>query len=395
VRLIASDGTLSAKGPPPWQGPVRGRNLLNEMAIPLLAPIKGGESLAAFARQHDVSVVVLSLWFWGSESIPSRYLRALRTKLPHVKIVIISDDVHHLRLQLAAQDEGRLPGKEVSKTRDEELKWYFHSDHVLTISQVDKLAILAALPAERVMQDERFSTLRHVFADGVLFPLEQRAPFGARHGLLFLGNLNNPTNLFGLRWFITAVWPIVRALDPNMTLRVVGDLDGGYAVKSGLPQLLRATSGVETTGFVADETLGGLLQQARAFIVPIRWATGILTKQTLAHVHGLPTIVTPTAAKHVAPAPLDDTGRGDAWSHELGRYVPVRVAVVGNDAAEFATAVMQVHRNETLWNELSVSAARFARSGGGGKGVCPTGVGDDWLAFWAKLQTGVCSGRFS
>lgn len=212
-----------------------------------------------------------------------------------------------------------------------------------------------------------------------------------------------------------------------MTLKVVGDLDGGFAVASGLPQLLRDTPGVEATGFVADDDLGELLQQAKVFIVPIRWATGILTKQTLAHVHGLPTVVTPTAAKHIAPAPLDAGGRGDAWSHELGRYealpasrpytrprrlssaeldtpphrtppchryVPVRVALVAADAADFAAAVMQLHRNDTLWNDLSTSAARFARSGGGGKGVCPSGVGDDWLAFWAKLQIS-CSGQFS
>ena len=50
--------------------------------------------------------------------------------------------------------------------------------------------------------------------------------------------------------------------------------------------------------YVADEDLGELLQQARVFIVPIRWATGLLTRverssralydgsqQTLAHMH--------------------------------------------------------------------------------------------------------------
>jgi len=302
--------------------------------------------------------------------------------------------VHHLRLKLAADDEGRPPGKDVGKTKDEELKWYFYADHVLTISDVDRAAIRASLTRDRSMQEVRFSTLRHVYADGVLFPLERRAPCAARRGMLFLGNLNNPTNLFGLRWFMSSVWPIVRALEPTMTLKVVGDLDGGFAVASGLPQLLRDTPGVEATGFVADDDLGELLQQAKVFIVPIRWATGILTKQTLAHVHGLPTVVTPTAAKHIAPAPLDAGGRGDAWSHELGRYVPVRVALVAADAADFAAAVMQLHRNDTLWNDLSTSAARFARSGGGGKGVCPSGVGDDWLAFWAKLQIS-CSGQFS
>lgn len=77
---------------------------------------------------------------------------------------------------------------------------YFYADHVLTISDVDRAAIRASLTRDRSMQEVRFSTLRHVYADGVLFPLERRAPCAARRGMLFLGNLNNPTNLFGLRW---------------------------------------------------------------------------------------------------------------------------------------------------------------------------------------------------
>jgi len=376
-------------------GPVRGRRVLEQMGIQVLTPIKGGESLVSFAKAQDASVVVLSLWFWGEqETLPARYLRLLRTRLPHAKLVIISDDVHHQRLMLAAEDEGRPPGKDVSKTREEELRWYFHADHVLTISHADKATILASLTRVRAMKGEHFSTLRHVYADGPLFPLDQRAPFADRHGLLFVGNLNNPTNLFGLRWFILSVWPIVRALDPTATLRVLGDLEGGATVSSGLPQLLKTAPGVEAMGFVTDEQLGGLLQQARVFIVPIRWATGILTKQTLAHVHGLPTVITPTAARHVAPASLDARGRGDAWSHALGRYELVRVALVATDPADFAAGVLQLHRNETLWTEVSMNAARFARSGGGGKGVCPSGVGDDWLGFWSKLQTSVCGGRF-
>ena len=152
--------------------------------------------------------------------------------------------------------------------------------------------------------------------------------------------------------------------------------------------------GVTTSGYVSDADMGRLLQSARVFIAPIRWATGIVTKQTIAHVHGLPSVVTPTAALRVAPAPLDVHGQGDVWSHSLGRYTLVHVAAVAESAAEYASAVLQLHANSTLWEELSRNGARFARSGGGGKGVCPAGLGDDWLAFWAKLQTGMCAATF-
>ena len=48
---------------------------------------------------------MLTLWFWGHETIPGRYLRALRTSLPHVRLVILTDDVHHRRLELMAEHE--------------------------------------------------------------------------------------------------------------------------------------------------------------------------------------------------------------------------------------------------------------------------------------------------
>ena len=377
-------------------GPVKGRRLLTQLGVPLLSAVKDADALASFAKQHDVSVVVLCLWFWGSATVPTRYLHSLRTKLPHLKLVVMSDDVHGQRAALEAEDEGRsAASKEVTRIRDEEQKTYFHADHILCISESDRTSILRSLPSAKPMHELRFSTLRHVYADEVLFPLERRVPYEERQGLVFVGNLNNPTNLQSMRWFMREVWPRLRQVEPGMTLRVVGSLNGQSAVASGLPELLRTTSGVQAAGYVSDEELGPMLQRSRLFIAPIRWATGIVTKQTLAHVHGLPTVVTPTAAMHVAPAPLDPlTGKGDAWSHQLGRYEMLKVAAIGDSAAEYAAAILHMHRNETAWQELSLNGARYARSGGGGKGVCPSGLADDWLAFWAKMTTGACSGTF-
>lgn len=123
-------------------GPVRGRKLLAQLGIPFLTEVTSGDSLVTFARAHDASVVVLCLWFWGQATVPTRFLRALRTKLPQLKIVVMSDDVHHLRLQLEAADEGRVAGKEVTQVKDEELRTYFYADHVLAISADDKVGSL-------------------------------------------------------------------------------------------------------------------------------------------------------------------------------------------------------------------------------------------------------------
>ena len=88
--------------------------------------------------------------------------------------------------------------------------------------------------------------------------------------MIFVGNLNNPTNLHGMVWFmrevdpasalpspaqpttttqphyhplptLPQVWPLVRAVEPRMSLRVVGSLEGESARASGLVEMLRSS----------------------------------------------------------------------------------------------------------------------------------------------------------
>ena len=420
-----------------------GRAQLEALGIAVEAPIGSGSSLVRLAARHDAAVVVLTLWFWGKSTIPERYLRALRTKLPHVRLVVLTDDVHHRRLELMAQHEGggggaggdaghagseedgsdegdeggggtssrggggsgvevRKTGRgeaeaavvsavaEARRVKEEELTHYYYADHVLTISATDTAAIVAALHAGRSMHPNRFTPLRHVFSEPPAFALAERAPFETRHGLLFVGNLNNPTNLYGLRWFARRVLPRLRRAEPRLTLRIAGSWQGEVARVSGLRAQLQREPAVELLEYVDDGRMAALLQSARVFVVPVRWATGVITKQTLAHVHGLPTVVTPTAARQIAPAPLDERGRAAVWSHTLGRSEAVRVAAVGSSGAAFADAVLHVHSNATAWAELSLNGARFARSGGDGKGVCPAGMLDDFRNFWSKMERTTC-----
>jgi len=191
----------------------------------------------------------------------------------------MTDDVHHKRLALAAADAAVPVARSVLHTQEQELRWYYLADHVLTISEQDKQSILQSLLRSRAIHEAHFSTVRHVYSDTVLYSLDMRSPYVHRSGLLFVGNLNNPTNLFGLQWFMYTVWPILRRTSARITLQIVGDMGSDYVARSGLAKLLRNASGVQVTGYVADHQLGEILQKARLLIVPIRWATGILTKQ--------------------------------------------------------------------------------------------------------------------
>ena len=139
--------------------------------------------------------------------------------------------------------------------------------------------------------------------------------------------------------------------------------------------------------YVAD--LRDVLQRARVFVVPVLWATGVITKQTFAHVHGLPTVATVAAAQHAAPAPLGADGVASVWSHRTGTFEKIRVASVAASAEAFAAATLHLYHNQSAWNELRDNAARFARSGGG-RGVCPSGILGDIATFFRKMEAGTC-----
>ena len=131
-----------------WQ--VLGRTELRKLGVPLLSPVTSGEALVQFATRHSVAVVVVALWFWAeAETLPDRYLRAVRTRIPHAKIAILSDDVHHLRLLLMEREEAKSRGSAAKDVRGAalaraaemkkaETRAYYYADHVLTISEQDK-----------------------------------------------------------------------------------------------------------------------------------------------------------------------------------------------------------------------------------------------------------------
>ena len=112
--------------------------------------------------------------------------------------------------------------------------------------------------------------------------------------------------------------------------------------------------------------------------------------------------VAPAAATlRVGIAPSRASSHHEARPHDARdrspgcRYESARVALVAERPADYAAAVLQLHRNQTLWTEISLNGARYARSGGGGSGVCPSGLREDWRSFWRRMDGTVCAGTFS
>jgi GT2 family glycosyltransferase len=105
-----------------------------------------------------------------------------------------------------------------------------------------------------------------------------------RSGLLFVGALHDmrSPNYDSLTWYLDHVWPRIRAVRPEETLRIAG------YVRVGVPVDSLRRNGVILLGPVPDLT--SEYARARVFIAPTRFAGGIPFKVQEALSHGVPVV---------------------------------------------------------------------------------------------------------
>jgi glycosyltransferase involved in cell wall biosynthesis len=183
--------------------------------------------------------------------------------------------------------------------------------------------------------------------------LEEIPDFINRRGLIFVGNLANPTNIEGLRWFLKFVLPILEQRIPTITLTIVG---GG---KWPIPEVQPTHASIRWLGWLPWENMRQELNAARVFVSPIVVSTGVNTKNSLAMSNGVPLVTTVIGAAGLCgrcdsnpvsiDAALDSSGEG-------GFHAPANLDcpfVVASDHEEFVRAVLELYHDEIIWNMFS------------------------------------------
>ena len=171
--------------------------------------------------------------------------------------------------------------------------------------------------------------------------IEPRAtarPFRERSGMLFVGAIHkeDSPNLDSLIWFVDEVLPLIEAeLKWETRLTIAGYLAPGVDLRR-----FEHHPRITLRGEVAD--LEPLYNAHRVFVAPTRYAAGAPYKVLEAASRGLPVVAT------------------EVLREELGwRSNREMLSAAAADAAAFASAVVALHREETLW--LSVREAALQR----------------------------------
>ncbi|HQT38662.1 MAG TPA: glycosyltransferase [Acidocella sp.] len=255
-------------------------------------------------------------------------LLAASAHLPINNIVLDTEAVAAPRL--AGRDilQGRTPAVALEKAVQQELASAYFCQKIVAVNDRD-----AEIIRQAGFKD--VSILGHV---QTIAPTAK--PFTERHDMLFVGAIHDQEspNLDGLEWFVNEVLPLLNGKLPDE----VGFTIAGYVNRRIDMSVFGRARRVRLRGPVDD--LVQVYNNHRIFVAPTRYAGGIPFKLHEAASYGLPIVASTLLCQQVG-------WRGDV---EL-------LAASVTDPHEFATQIVKLYTDETLWNQMRQGAlARLA-----------------------------------
>jgi len=260
-------------------------------------------------KQRKFEAAVLS-----RPAVAQIMLAPIRRAAPDLKIVYDMLDVHHLRAEReaaltgdprAADEARRLRRLETRLARAADLLW-------------------CGSPADKVIMDQLAPGVPSVVVPTVHQLHERGLSFDQRQHLLFVGNFSHRPNTDAVLYLVRDVLPLIRQSLPSVELHVVGD--------NAPAEFEEFTSqGVKILGFVP--ALGPKMFGCRVFVAPIRFGSGVNGKIGESLSYGLPVVTTTIGA--------------EGWEF-TGEQV-----LIGDNASDFAGAVVRLYEDRALWQTLS------------------------------------------
>jgi glycosyltransferase involved in cell wall biosynthesis len=211
----------------------------------------------------------------------------------------------------------------VAKRKQEELQLVRRSDLTLVVSPTERALLERACPGALVR------------VISTICSIEERQLPGLEHrrNIIFIGGFEHPPNSDAVLYFATEIFPRVRAVIPEAVFQVIGPEP---------PTEVRSLSGsnIKILGYIAD--IGPYFDQARLSVAPLRFGAGVKGKVNQSMALGVPTVVSSVAAE------------GMYLVHGLN-------ALIADDPASFADAVVQLWTSTELWKRISTNGRENIR----------------------------------
>lgn len=235
---------------------------------------------------------------------------------------------------------------EAPNVRRYEARIWQHVNRTVLIGPADLAAVTEACDAERLPAIDNALLLPH----GSDLSTPPPAPADDGNTVMFLGVLATNTNVEGVLWFLSTIWPLVRQARPNARFVIAGRRPR----KSILT--LHGRNGVEVLGEIADPL--PWLARATVCISPVQAAAGMQNKLLDYFRAGKPVVAT-IAANEGIGAP------------------PARAIRLADQPALFARHILDLMDNPAERKAMGLAARAFVENGW------------SWEAWFQKLEQAI------
>ena len=246
----------------------------------------------------------------------------LRKLAPQTRILFNNADLHflrELRTGLANDDPARI--ESARRTREIELDVMTQADVVLSYNETE----------HAVIQSHTDGAVKIVKCPWVVETPDTVPPREGRAGLSFLGNYNHHPNTEAVEWFARQVMPLLLNSQPDLEFHIYG---------SAMPDEVKALANdrIHATGFIQE--ISDAYDRHLIFTAPLLSGAGIKGKVLAALAHGVPCVLTPTAAE----------GIGVRHGHDC---------MIATTAPEWRDAIGALVEDPALWQAMSDNARAY------------------------------------
>ncbi len=250
-------------------------------------------------------------------------LHLLKAFCPQARILYETHDLHYIREQRQAEIEKK-PAMlaHAAQRKVQELRIAATVDCTLVVSEQERQTLLKENPDLSV---EVIPVISEIYGC--------RAGFADRHGLIFIGGYEHRPNVDAVLFFAREILPQIILEIPDIRLHVVG---------SHPPEEITslASENIIIHGFVRD--ISELMDKVKISVNPLRFGAGVKGKMVTSMSYGVPCIGTGIAVE----------GMDIVAGHQ---------ALVADDPAAFAQAVVRLSTDQALWEQLSAESLAFVR----------------------------------
>jgi len=249
--------------------------------------------------------------------VAHRLMDLIRSHAPQAKIIFDTIDLHFLREEREAKlqnDPQKM--KAAAATRKEELRTIERSDATIILSSHEMGIVQELLPKARLYEIP------------IVCKIPGRGPLGfdQRKDIVFIGGFRHAPNLDAVKWFVSEVWPLLRAKGFSGNFHIVG---------ADMPPEITALhgDGIVIRGHVPDIT--DVFNGIRVSVAPLRFGAGLKGKVISSLSFGVPVVATSVAVE------------GGGFAHD-------RNVLVANEPAPFADSIFRLYETPEVWERLSV-----------------------------------------